>query len=113
MTKTLNELSRELRDFLVEIQSDAHNVGSVKAYRYNNLKIQVSDPRTVKTPQVIVTIGMSEASFNLLTNEKVSGGLGPEERYVIRWFDRGSNKEELKDAYRRAEKQIGKAKDPE
>lgn len=113
MAKTLNELSNELKEFLIESQSDAHNIGNIKKHRYNNLKIDIADPRTTKTPQVIVSIGMSSASFNLITNEKITGGLGPEERYVLRWFDRGYNKEELKDAYRRAERQVGKAQGAE
>lgn len=109
MAKTMNELSADLKNFLFEAQSDAHNSGGVQKHRYNNLKVQIADPRLNKTPQIIVTIGISEASFNILTGEKVSGGLGPEERYIFRWFERGSIKEELKDAYSRAEKQIGKS----
>lgn len=109
MAKTLSELSRGLKEFLVEIQSDAHSAGSVKSYRYNNLKIEIPDARTAKTPQVVITVGMSEAAFNIITGEKISGGLGPDERYIIRWFDRGSNREELKEAFRRAEKNVGKA----
>ena len=35
MSKTLSELSREMRDYIVELQSDAHNVSGVKKYRYN------------------------------------------------------------------------------
>jgi len=109
MSKTLSELSREMRDYIVELQSDAHNVSGVKKYRYNNLKIEVLDPRTAKVPQAKVTIGMSEAVYNIVTMEKVSGGLGPDEKYVIRWFMRGSNLAELKEAWGRAEKQVGKA----
>lgn len=108
MAKTLNELSSSLKEFITENQ-DAHNSAGIKQYRYNNLKIEVPDPRTTKIPQFIVTIGMSEATFNLITCEKLSGGLGPDEKYVYRWIDRGSNKQELLEAYKRAEKQIGKA----
>ncbi|MBQ8168511.1 hypothetical protein IJZ97_03750 [bacterium] len=113
MAKTLNELSRELRDFIFELQGDAHNITGFKKYRYNNLKIEVLDPRLTPFPQVRITIGMSEATFNILNTEKISGGLGPDERYVIRWFGRGTNLGELKEAWKRAEKQIGKAKSAE
>ena len=109
MSKTLSELSREMKDYIIDLQSDAHNVSSVHKYRYNNLKIEVVDPRTSSTPQAKVTIGMSEAVYNIVTMEKVSGGLGPDEKYVIRWFMRGSNLAELKEAWGRAEKQVGKA----
>lgn len=113
MAKTLNELSRELRDFVIELQSDAHNITGFKKYRYNNLKIEVLDPRITPFPQVKITIGMSEAIFNLVNLEKLSGGLGPDERFVIRWFGRGTNLMELKEAWGRAEKQIGKAQGAE
>ena len=108
MGRTLNELSNSLKAFITENQ-DAHNANDMKNYRYNNLKITVSDPRTTKIPQIIITIGMSEASFSLMTGEKLSGGLGPDERYVYRWMERGSHRDELREAYRRAERQIGKA----
>ncbi len=106
--KTLSELSRSLKEFIAESQ-DAHTSGDIKKYRYNNLKIDISDPRTTKTPQIIVTIGMSEAAFNVATGEKLSGGLGPDERYVLRWMDRGSNREELNAILKDAQKHIGKA----
>lgn len=109
MAKTLNELSRELRDFIIELQSDAHNITGFKKYRYNNLKIEVMDPRTTPFPQVKITIGMSEAIFNMLTIEKIAGGLGPDERFVLRWFTKSNNMNELKEAWNRAEKQVGKA----
>lgn len=112
MAKTLNELSNSLKEFITEAQ-DAHTGNDIKKYRYNNLKIEVSDPRITKTPQIIVTIGMSEATFNIITGEKLSGGLGPDEKYVYRWMDRGSNREELREAFKRAEKNIGKAQSAE
>ena len=102
-----------MKEFIIELQSDAHNVTGFKKYRYNNLKIEVLDPRTTQFPQVRVTIGMSEAVFNIATIEKISGGLGPDERYVIRWFMRNTNMMEIKEAWRRAEKQIGKAQGAE
>ena len=112
MARTLNELSASLKEFITE-NMDAHNITGMKQYRYNNLKIVVADPRITKVPQFIITIGMSEATFNLLTGEKLSGGLGPDEKYVYRWIDRGSNTQELIEAYRRAERQIGKAQGAE
>lgn len=113
MAKTLSEISRELKEFIIELQSDAHNVTGFKKYRYNNLKVEIIDPRLTPVPEVKVTIGMSEAVFNLNTIEKISGGLGPDERYVIRWFTRSTSVQDLKEAYNKAERQIGKAEGPE
>ncbi len=108
MSKTLSELSRSLKEFIAESQ-DAHTSGDIKKYRYNNLKIDISDPRTTKIPQVIITIGMSEASFDIMTGEKISGGLGPDEKYIFRWLDRGSNRGELITIMKNAQRHIGKA----
>lgn len=109
MAKTLNEVARELKEFIVELQSDAHNSGGVNKYRYNNLKVNIADPRTTKNPEIIITIGMSEATFNMVTKEKISGGLGPDERYVIRWLGRDTTSNGLKEIYQQAVASIGKA----
>ena len=52
MSKTLNELTRELKDFIVDLQSDAHNSSGMNKYRYNNLKVEIVDPRTTRVAQV-------------------------------------------------------------
>lgn len=39
MSKTLNELAGELKAYIIEIQSDAHNKGNIRPERYNNLKL--------------------------------------------------------------------------
>lgn len=109
MGKTLSELSRSLKEFIEDSQ-DAHTGRGIKKYRYNNLKIDIVDPRASKTPQITISIGISEASFNLVTGEKTNGSLGPDERYVLRWLDRGSNKEELREILKDAQKHVGKAK---
>lgn len=112
MGKTLKELAESLKNYITDSQ-DAHNTNSPKNYSYNNLKIEVPDPRLTKIPQIIITVGMSEATFAISTGEKLSGGLGPYEKYVYRWMDRGSNRQELREAFKRAEKQIGKAQGAE
>ena len=108
MSKTLSELSRELKDFVIDLQSDANNSSGVSKYRYNNLKVEIVDPRTTRVPQVKIVIGMSEAVFNIQTGDKASGGLGPDERYVLRWFSKSSTMSDLKDLWTQAEKHHGK-----
>ena len=107
MAKTLNEFSNSLKEFISNNQ-DAHS-GSINKHLYNNLKFEIVDPRTSKTPQILISIGMSEATFNVITGEKTSGGLGPTEKYVYRWMDKGSNKEELRELLKQAQKNVGKA----
>ena len=108
MTKTLNEFSNSLKEFIASNQ-DSHS-GQNNKQRYNNLKFDIVDPRTSKTPQILISLGMSEATFNVITGEKTSGGLGPNEKYVYRWIDKGSNKEELRELLKEAQKNVGKAK---
>ena len=111
MSKTLNELTRELKDFVVDLQSDAHNSSGVNKYRYNNLKIEIVDPRTTRVAQVKITIGMSEAIYNIITGDKASGGLGPDERYVLSWFTKSGTMNDLKELWANAEKHNGKVKE--
>ena len=39
MPKTLNEHADDLKRYIIELQSDAHNKGNVRAGRCNNLKL--------------------------------------------------------------------------
>lgn len=86
MAKTLNELASDLKDVIIGLQSDAHNRGNLRVERYNNLKLSMDVSQS--TPQVVINIAMSEATFNIKTGEKINGGLGPDERYVLRWFSK-------------------------
>ena len=106
--KTLNEIARDLKDFVVELQSDAHNRTNTNVYRYNNLKLEIVDPLASKIPQVKITIGISDAIFNIDTGEKLLGGLGPDERYVMRWFMKSGTITELKEAWKSAQASVGK-----
>ena len=85
MAKTLNELAGELKDAIIDAQSDAHNKKNMNAGRYNNLKLKM-DPQASANPEVVINLAMSEATFNLKYGEKVNGSLGPDERYVLKWL---------------------------
>lgn len=110
MAKTLNELANELKAYIIELQSDAHNKGNLRPERYNNTKLTMDlayDP----TPHVIISIGMSSAEFQLKTFEKVNGGLGPDERYVLRWIDKPVVIENLRACWAQAERNRGRITD--
>lgn len=85
MAKTLNELASELKEAILDAQSDAHNKGNIKIARYNNLKLTMDSGGT-SSPQVVISLAMSEATFDLKTGEKINGSLGPDERYVLKWL---------------------------
>lgn len=110
MGKTLNELASDLKTYIIEIQSDAHNKGNLRPERYNNLKLQMNIAAN-RVPHVIVNIGMSSAEFDLRTGDKTSGGLGPDERYVMRWLEKPTSVAALRDCWKRVEKNRGKASD--
>lgn len=108
MAKTLNELANELKDLIIDLQSDAHNKGSLRPERYNNLKI-LMDVAANPTPNFDIFIGMSSAEFGLRTGDKLKGSLGPDEKYVIRWLAKPGVLEDLRQCWMAKEKQRGKA----
>lgn len=109
MGKTLRELSSDLMEFIVNMHNSAHETGGFKKQRYNNLKVDVMDPRLTRTPQAKITIGISESVYDLVTLQKISGGLGPDERFIQRWLGKESVLADLNEAWKKAEHQVGKA----
>lgn len=77
MAKSLNELSNELKEFMIRIQSDVRDKqNAFRPERYNNLKIDMNVARDI-TPQVRISMGMSEVSYDLRT------GIKPEAAWVL------------------------------
>lgn len=109
MAKTLRELAVDLVEFIINMHSNAHDTSSFKKQRYNNLKLEIADPRLFKTPQVKIFVGISEATFELIGLQKISGSLGPDERYIMRWLAKNSVLNELNEIWKTAEQQAGKA----
>ena len=68
----LNELATKLQEFIIRSQSDAHNGRNFSKSRYNNLKLKISS--TLEYPNIIVSIGISEATYNnMLENMHLMG----------------------------------------
>lgn len=95
---SFRELENSLKSFLIESQSDAHNVKTMASSRYNNIKISMQ-PAKLRHKHVSIKMGISEATFDLTSFEKISGGLGFEERFVHRWFERSGIKAKLEDCW--------------
>lgn len=108
MAKTLSELAGELKVFLIEMQSDARNKNNFRPERYNNLKFEM-DVSKDSNPYVVISISMSEAEYSLKTGDKQNGGLGPDERYVLRWLEKPNTIPALMECWREREKRRGKA----
>ena len=100
---TLKDVEDNLKNFLMQEQSDAHNIKSVNVAKYNNIKIWM-DPQKNPSPHVNVRISISEASYSLQDFSKLNGGLGYEERIVLKWFGRYGIKDKLIELWSSAEK---------
>ncbi len=100
---TFKDMEDSLKSFIIQEQSDAHNVKSVNNAKYNNIKVWMDTSKYIQ-PHFFVRISISEAVFNLTDCSKINGGLGYEERFVIKWFGRMGVKEKLKDLWSDAEK---------
>lgn len=107
MSKTLNELASDLKIYLIELQSDAHNKGNLRPERYNNLKL-VMDLVKNKNPHVFISVAMSEAEYLLPSGEKINGGLGPDDRFVLRWMAKPNTIPMLMECWKQAEKSRGR-----
>ena len=100
---TFKDMEDSLKAFLVQEQSDAHNVKNVNIAKYNNIKITM-DPSKNSLPHITIRISISEATYSLNDFTKSNGGLGYEERFVIKWFGRYGIKEKLTELWAFAEK---------
>ena len=95
---TLHELAKSLQEYIIESQSDSHNIKSLQIQRYNNLRLSVGS--RFEFPNIVVHIGISEAVYNLEAVTKVSGGLGQDEKYIIKWLHKNGIVANLKVLYK-------------
>lgn len=103
MLAEIHNLEESLKDFLTAAQNDSYNSRSANFYKYNNLKIWM-EPNRNKTPHLIIQIGISEAMYNIDTTDKLSGGLGSDEKYVRRWLEKSFIKSDLNSAWTKTSK---------
>lgn len=95
--KTLHELATKLQQYIIKSQQDAHNETNMNISKYNNLKLRMET--RLHYPNVIVSIGISEATYNIKEGTKTDGSLGPDERYVRKWLGTSAVIAELKEIY--------------
>ena len=100
---TFKDLEDNLKTFIIQEQSDAHNVRHVNTAKYNNIRVTM-DPAKITGPHVKIRISISEAIFSLNDFSKINGGLGYEERLVLKWFGRYGVKDKLNELWNSAEK---------
>ncbi len=95
--KTLHELATKLQQYIIKSQQDAHNSTNMNITKYNNLKLRMETK--LHYPNVIISIGISEATFNIKEGTKTDGSLGPDERYVKKWLGGNSVISDLREIY--------------
>ena len=100
---TFKDMEDNLKNFIIQEQSDAHNARNVSTAKYNNIKITMNAAKN-ELPHVTVRISISEATYSLGDFSKINGGLGYEERLVLKWFGRYGVKDKLADLWASAEK---------
>lgn len=101
---SFKDLEDSLKKFMLDEQSDAHNVRNISVAKYNNLKVSM-DASKYQIPHFIIRITISEAVFSLADCAKINGGLGYDERFVIKWFGRMGIKEKLRELWNTASEQ--------
>lgn len=99
---TFKDMEDSLKSYMIQEQSDAHHIKGVNLVKYNNTKIWM-DPSRYLQPHFCVRISISEAVFSLSDCSKLNGGLGFEERFVIKWFGRMGVKQKLNELWNSAE----------
>ena len=100
---SFKEMEDSLKNFMIQEQSDAHNVKTANLAKYNNIKLWM-DPAKNVLPHIFIRISISEACYSLGDFSKINGGLGYEERLVLKWFGRYGIKEKLTELWSFAEK---------
>ena len=107
---TFKDLEDSLKNFMIQEQSDAHNIKTANIAKYNNLKIWM-DLTKYQQGHFYVRITISEAVFSLEDCVKLNGGLGYEERFVYKWFGRIGIKDKLKELWSNAQLEMNDSKE--
>ena len=98
---TFKDVEDNLKAFIIDEQSDAHNAKTMNQAKYNNIKITMNATKN-PIPHVTIRISISEATYAINGFTKINGGLGYEERLVLKWFGRYGIKEKLLDLWKSA-----------
>lgn len=93
-------MANKLQKYILDAQSDRHNTNSsnFNAAKYNNIKLVMDE--SIRYPHIIIRIGMSEATYELKDKNRVEGGLGPDEKFVRKWFDYSTVLKDLEEIYK-------------
>ena len=99
---TFKDLEDSFKNFILQEQSDSHSSRNINASKYNNIKLWM-DVSKYTQPHFFIRVSISEAVFALNDCAKINGGLGYEERFVIKWFGRMGIREKLTELWNSVE----------
>lgn len=99
---TFKDMEDSLKNFLLQEQTDAHSTRNLNVAKYNNIKIWI-DTTKYQQPHFFIRISISEAVFSLNDCLKINGGLGYEDRFISKWYNRMGIKEKLTELWNDAD----------
>ena len=109
---TFKDLEDNLKTFMIQEQSDAHNIRTANVAKYHNLKMWI-DLSKYQQPHFFIRISISEAAFAITDCTKLTGGLGYEERFIYKWYGRIGIKDKLKELWTTAQLEVEDSSDDE
>ena len=95
MAESIKVFENSLRDYLINVQTDAYNKPGKVEHKYNNLKVYM-EPRRIRIPHFYVSVNISSACFQIDPIEVISGSLDSDEKFIIHWASRPNINGELK-----------------
>lgn len=95
MTESIRVFENSLRDYLINVQTDAYNTQTKIQHRYNNLKVYM-EPKKISVPHFWVSVNISSVCYQIDPLEKIHGSMGYDERFITMWAGRTNISGELK-----------------
>ena len=95
MAESIKVFENSLRDYLIDVQTDAYNSAGKIRHRYNNLKVYM-EPNKIPIPHFGVSVNISSACYTLEPLVKIAGSMGQDEKYILMWAMRPNIYGELK-----------------
>ncbi len=95
MAESIRVFENSLRDYLINVQTDAYNSSIKIEQRYNNLKVYM-EPKKTSIPHFWVSVNISAVCYQIDPVEKLDGSMGADERFVTMWAGRPNINGELK-----------------
>ena len=81
MAESIRVFENSLRDYLINVQTDAYNSSIKIEQRYNNLKVYM-EPKKTSIPHFWVSVNISAVCYQIDPVEKLDGSMGADERFV-------------------------------